>query len=670
MEREFPTQEACAIQAYAQARVMDASDPSHVCKRVMQTLGGSCTVPHGLLGGHQGNGPVTRTELHAEAGVPLPSSAAASKPHGWLSDMSRDGNLWAGALPMDDAFLLAMPRDRLHPAHVAFGLDTSLTTLPLKVQGLGLLFGSPSSVGGRQPSAAWVQTLPLRVRAELQTARILELYPQLQQRTGAAAAAATAAAVDWSCPIRKLVFWGSKTEGFGPITPNPVVAALLYPNLTGVHPLIEPEGPYARRADYVTPNGVCYYRKDASTRPVLDVASNVESQCSLLGMLKRLASAAGGTEVPLTIQEPFQGRCNDIIDAPDAGGRLRSGETLPPALDLRAECGLLHRLRPALIRVKGDAVPVRASSTAGLTTASEGGDCHMGRATVVAQDALQGKQCATVEKTRVQVQTSCKDEYAVLPRARPLRLAEVLAKERSTVVYRSDFRGWPQFIGPAGVQLGEPEHSFGQLYSATLKETLSADLLLAAGATPTPAAAWTGPTFWERYDVQRNQSQQLQQPLLLPVMMMQPLASSKEESSGLKEALAEDFGLWAQTDWAWSFLTKQKSQGGGGKDNVSQALWAKNRSQACNASMEAYLGSVEGAADLVEQQGVRRIALCAPAPTGDLATLCTQMTQFSIDVAQANCQLVGRGDCIANLGMFYLPYMWSSTNQVSIPLVT
>ena len=81
--------------------------------------------------------------------------------------------------------------------------------------------------------------------------------------------------------------------------------------------------------------------------------------------------------------------------------------------------------------------------------------------------------------------------------------------------------------------------------------------------------------------------------------------------------------------------------------------------QACNASLEAYLA--ESPEELT--QGVRRVALCAPAPTGDLAELCTDMTQFAKDVAQANCQLVGRGDCIANLGMFYVPYMWSATNQ-------
>ncbi len=120
-----------------------------------------------------------------------------------------------------------------------------------------------------------------------------------------------------------------------------------------MHPLIEAEGPYAHRADYYTPNGFCYYR--GTERPELEVGTNIESQCGLLGTLQRLST---GQPTPITIQEPFEGRCNDIIDVPDVGGQLRSGETLPPARDLSADCGLLHRLSPALVSVEGDSAEV------------------------------------------------------------------------------------------------------------------------------------------------------------------------------------------------------------------------------------------------------------------------------------------------------------------------
>ena len=273
--------------------------------------------------------------------------------------------------------------------------------------------------------------------------------------------------------------------------------------------------------------------------------------------------------------------------------------------------------------------------------------------------ALQGLQCATVEKTSEALTLDCAPTVAAdlrVPRARPLNLSELMAPEKSTVVYQSDFTGWPSFVGPAGVTLTEPEISFGQLYAPTLKETLSADLL--AKFPRTTGAPWVGPSFWERYlnGSLFSSSEAAEGPPVSAVGTKSPVA----EAMAAQEA---DAALWARPNWVWSFL--QSAHGGqnntsAGKGNLSQSEWQANRAKACNASMEAYLATVS-ASEL--SAGIRRIALCAPAPTGDLATLCTEMTQFSIDVAQTNCQLVGRGDCIANLGMFYLPYMWSSTNQ-------
>lgn len=667
MRAEFPVRDSCAVQVFAQARVMDATDASHVCRGITRTRTSAthvCSLPRGLLGGYQGT-PVTTEQLHSDQGV-QPNTQQGSAAQVLLDTTSTTAtststNLWAGETQNAKlgAFALAMPRDRLHPAHVSFGLDTALSSMPLQVQSMHLLPSMSEAVMSTRPVTSWVPNLHLRWLAELEEHSVLELYPQLLPESRQDEAGSS-----WSCPIRKLVFWGSTTEGFGPITPNPVVAAQLYPNLTGIHPFIEPQGPYPRRADYYTPNGFCYYQTNSSSSsmPVIEVGSNIESQCSLLGTMRLLLSNA---EVPITIQEPFQSRCNDIIDTPDAGGRLRSGETLEPAADLNAHCGLLHRLTPAIMSVQGDAVPVRPSA-AGLTTASEGGDCHMGRAAVLQSGLppLQGLQCATVEKTLDAVTLDCPPIVTLnqagpslsLPRARPLNLSQLMAPEKSTVVYQSDFMGWPQFIGPAGVPLAEAEVSFGQLYAPTLKETLSADLRANSGGLGTQQP-WTGPDFWDRYVngslLLRTQQQQQQAPTTTTATAVLDAAIAAE---------SEDAALWARPNWVWSFLSPHYKNATPvmGKGSLSQADWQTNRAQACNASMEAYLATVD-ASELA--QGIRRIALCAPAPTGDLATLCTQMTQFSIDVAQANCQLVGQGDCIANLGMFYLPYMWSSTNQ-------
>jgi hypothetical protein len=568
-------------------------------------------VPQGILGGRTGSG-ATSTQLHSREGI----LAAVPPPQA----LPKEG-LWTGETA-GDAFLLAMPRSQLHPAHVAFGLNTELSSLPLQMQGLGLLpsiDGSPTL-----PSPKWAKRLETQWGLELDEG-ILQMYPQLKPSPLGAA--------DWSCPIRKLVFWGSSTPSFGPITPNPVVAAVLY-NLSGVHPFILPSGAYERRADYHTPNGLCYYRNDSATWPLLNV-SDVESQCSLRGQLYLLST---GGEAPISIQEPFYGRCNDIIDTPDAGGRLRSGETLEASAEQEQACGLLHRLTPALVATRGDTVPVQQGP---LKTSSEGGDCHMGRLAKVPYGTLQGLQCATTSKDQASVGVQCLRQQPIMSfaRAAPLTLRELVTQTQ--VVYRTEFKpSWPQFRGPAGVGLQDPEVSFGQLYPATLKEMLSDELLL-YGAKP--QGKWTGPDFWGRY---------------LNGSLVEDGGSIGGPSTASAAAPQLDEGLWNQSDWVWSFLNNSRRQG-----NFSKTQWQRNRTQTCNASMEALLASSGKSI----QKGVRRIALCAPAPTGDLATLCTTMTQFAVDVTQANCQVMGQGDCIANLGMFYLPYMWSSTNQVRAP---
>ena len=69
------------------------------------------------------------------------------------------------------------------------------------------------------------------------------------------------------------------------------------------------------------------------------------------------------------MESNFDTRCCDIVDTPDTGGELRSGETMPPAPDQSPECGLLHRVRPFLSRTNGRAGAVRAMR--GLTTSDE-----------------------------------------------------------------------------------------------------------------------------------------------------------------------------------------------------------------------------------------------------------------------------------------------------------
>ena len=70
-----------------------------------------------------------------------------------------------------------------------------------------------------------------------------------------------------------------------------------------------------------------------------------------------------------TVESSFDARCGDIVDTPDTGGELRSGEAMPPAPDQSPECGLLHRVRPFLSRTNGRAGAVRPMR--GRTTSDE-----------------------------------------------------------------------------------------------------------------------------------------------------------------------------------------------------------------------------------------------------------------------------------------------------------
>jgi hypothetical protein len=72
--------------------------------------------------------------------------------------------------------------------------------------------------------------------------------------------------------------------------------------------------------------------------------------------------------------------------------------------------GALHRVSPFLMRTRGDAGTIRRSAK--LTTRSEGGDCHMGRALLgssTTQDRvhLAGAACALVSKNETTAIAEC-----------------------------------------------------------------------------------------------------------------------------------------------------------------------------------------------------------------------------------------------------------------------
>ena len=293
--------------------------------------------------------------------------------------------LWSGgtlfdANPYAMSGFLNMRRGDLAPAHMAFGFGEDGSTLV--VRALSLLRDGYRSA----KSPSWVRTLGARWAADAAAARVL--YPQLGARGQRPPPS------DWSCPFRAVAFVGGENASFAPLTPNPVEAELLY-GYGGAHPLMAPTSAFERLGSYETTTGACFYpSKDAPETKTLrhPVDGTDASACSLAGVVATLAevSAAYSPAIPLcskqaltlwallnlqeawtlsTVESNFDKRCGDIVDAPDTGGELRSGESLPRAPGQSPECGLLHRVRPFLSRTNGRAGAVRPMR--GRTTSDE-----------------------------------------------------------------------------------------------------------------------------------------------------------------------------------------------------------------------------------------------------------------------------------------------------------
>ena len=220
--------------------------------------------------------------------------------------------------------------------------------------------------------SAWPSTLATQYAED--AAQLAALYPQLTTTASSSSSttAAAAAAGDWTCPLRAATFWGGAHPAFGPVAPHPPLAAALFSDLGGAHPLVRPRR--LRRAflqPYQTTNGACFYPYQHAVvdgsggAPYVDAATgapvglpqvsvdDVAHPCGLQGMLKALHAQ---TWVPARVMSSTTARCNWLLDAPDTGGRLRSGETLAPTLDTSGgkRCGALDRVAPFLMRTRGD----------------------------------------------------------------------------------------------------------------------------------------------------------------------------------------------------------------------------------------------------------------------------------------------------------------------------
>ena len=626
-KNEFPNLPGCMQQTDPKIRTMQEDDASNLCSAVKQkkstTATTTCLHPQGLLGGGKPSRSVSSDEFHGKEGIPTTESDFS------VQELLLGGALWGGATVQarDQYGFLRMRRRDLHPAHIIFAIDDSLTGSPLVIKGFSLLADAnvASNLFQQQTTTAWVNTLSENWKKDATLAATA--YPQLLKHK--------LKNNDWSCPLRNMAFWsGGKNNNNGPLSPHPPLMAVLYPDLKGAHPFIAARSLNDDLMPYGTTNGACFYPLFSKTVNGVD-NTDTQNPCGLRGMLSNLVRPSLSSRSRSMVIE--KERCDLILD--NGKATLRSGENIESTSN--PPCGVLHRLSPFQMRVKGDGGKITPLAD-GRTTRDKGGDCHMGRALIwpiANRNAVAGTQCAIISQNETHAISHCPftDKRIVFRRSKSLSLKELLSKKERRYLSQ----GLPQitFLGPGGVTLDEPEISFGFLYYVTpLHQKLAHDMIHNSNLSP-----GSPNNFIELYNNNNNK-------------MM--------DKTALRLAQQRDDLLWNATDWTWSYFLDSTSANNQtimkkkeAKGNVNKEHWLRDRFGACNAS---YFNTFSSTTTNLPKN-VKPIPLCEPAPTPALQTFCKAMVQYRTDITHINCQI--NGDCLYKPGAFYLPYAWSNTNQ-------
>ena len=642
---EFPEKPECIAKLEKITPTMMATDPSNLCVQASTIEQPKyCVHSQGLALSNPlvNTGPKTKVSqetLYSEAGVPLTADNHVVQ---GLYDASN--GLWSGGVAQTvggsaEYGFLHVPSDGMpHPGHLAFGIDAGLTSEAMVLQGIRLLRKMPSDFVPSTTDLAWLQTLSSMWDME-RAGPIRDLYPQLARGDPIGMG-------DWSCPLREMLFWGGGHSDFAPLVPDPIVAQLLYSTLGGVHPLIAPVSLSPRLAAYTTTNGLCYF--DALSPSKTSLASD---PCSLFGTLQWL-----GLDMPAPTQvvHPFARRCMDVLDTPVLGATLRSGEVL--FTDESGEkCGVLHRLSPFLMRVRGRAGRIQRIVGA-YTHTTSGGDCYMGRAFLATREGpMLGARCAMQD--RVQGMLRCANAAvngSHFGRASPLTLLELLERGKLLRrVYRtSQLAMLPAFLGPGGLPLALAESSFGRLYTPSVMQTLSEDLLAICSETPGCNASTTAlaATFWEEYMAGHLATAS---PYVNATSFSSVVTERLQDAKAARAAgLARDAAAWNQS-WAWSFNNASEPPGG----TVNETLWRHDRYAACNASLADYVQNHE------ISRSIHNIDFCTA--TSSTEVLCQKLDAFRTQqVFPVLCEQFGEeGDCPGNLGFFYVPSVFYPQNN-------
>lgn len=772
-EAHFPQQDSCIRQTYPKSFVMSEDDDSNLCSFVQRKRPSSTTVidnqPSNLCFHHQGIlGGINTLHSSEKTLNKIPTddffstSGISTNPYDFLIQSmyspalldvemmpttSTGNGIWMGKTLMEETNVdglelfafLKMSRGSIHPAHIAFSFDKEKTNSPLVVKAIALLpyfnqnYKFPTYLVN---PGRWLQTLPLNWKLDAITAS--EVYPSFIQtfsydtfrnlinKTTSFPATHTSNEGHWSCPFRIVSFWGNpSTDMFSPHIPNPLLSKILFPGFQSAHPLIKMRSAREKLKLYKTTNGICFYETRTNTNIFQDDSSieyvplsDASNPCGLKQMMWHLHE---GTWSISRVMNHFHSRCQDIIDFPGLNASFRSDEVVYEKLHVKeSPCGVLHRITPFLMRTKGNATNI-TKHRAGLTTLSQGGDCHMGRALKFSyreRSKITGQSHVLFEKHKhggtLRNINAGTQQFLTLERAVPMTLSQLFSKKRKTFKYQLysssvSPKSFITFKGPGNPSTDNimvdysttvlPEISFGLHYGVSLTRMLANDLKYQCQKKYNTTCSlddlvWKGGFEFLKLYVEnpqflikkRDQSQtnptasilNLLNKLFRGVPQQSNTATTTTEHA---KAHVRDETLWKTPNWTWSYyvetnhttnLSNNETSSSAIPEEfdrmyigtVNRSLWRRNRFEACKQSHKEYfLNSNRTLPKNAMEFNTMRITLCEPAPTGSLQEFCRQLLQFRQDIALINCQIMGKNDCLYSPGMFYVPYAWSPTNQ-------
>eukprot|EP00961_Rhodomonas_salina_P141324 1902687-Rhodomonas_salina.2 len=216
----------------------------------------------------------------------------------------------------------------------------------------------------------------------------------------------------WSTPFERIAFWTGKHER-KPLVPDPSRAKLIFENRSaGCGPASPIQGPSQTfpypSQDIFTPDGICL---------CMGTEAFCTQECSDWDThLKSIVRAMLLTDTTILAKIVTQnGNDNKLLDWPFFGGVLRDGS--PSRNEQPSNHNVLTSLPDFKISFKN--VDTIGDGPEGLTTSSDGGDCHMGYAATKTQ-SLDISDCKLKQKSLDNYNLQCTSGSTHdLPRKKP-----------------------------------------------------------------------------------------------------------------------------------------------------------------------------------------------------------------------------------------------------------